>query len=143
MASTAAGVVVPSASMLGIGLGTARGGVPSARIAVYKVCWSNGCRDEDVLAAFDDAINDGLDILSLSLGGSVAKDYFQDGLAIGCYHAMKNGILPSIAAGNEGPDYFTTTNVAPWSLAVAASTTDRSFLTSVQLGNSVQYEVLV
>jgi subtilisin family serine protease len=55
-ASTAAGNLVSGASLLGYGLGTARGGVPSARIAVYKICWFGGCSDADILAAFDDAI---------------------------------------------------------------------------------------
>ncbi|KAL6311887.1 hypothetical protein AAG906_013515 [Vitis piasezkii] len=41
-ASTAAGALVSMASLMGFGLGTARGGVPSARIAVYKTCWSDG-----------------------------------------------------------------------------------------------------
>jgi len=37
--STIAGVSVSSASLFGIANGTARGGVPSARIAAYKVCF--------------------------------------------------------------------------------------------------------
>jgi hypothetical protein len=45
------------ASMLGLGQGTIRGGASSARIAVYKVCWSDdGCNDEDILDAFNDAL---------------------------------------------------------------------------------------
>lgn len=140
-ASTAAGGIVTGASMLGLGLGTARGGVPAARVAIYKICWSNGCADEDILAAFDEAISDGVDIISLSVGGSTAKNYFEDSIAIGSYHAMKNGILASISAGNSGPEYFTTTNVAPWSLGVAASTVDRKYVTNVKLGNNEVYQV--
>ncbi|WRX11658.1 Peptidase S8/S53 domain - like 10 [Theobroma cacao] len=41
-ASTAAGKLVDRASLFGFGSGTARGGVPSARIAAYKICWSDG-----------------------------------------------------------------------------------------------------
>ncbi|KAL9675454.1 hypothetical protein QQ045_003656 [Rhodiola kirilowii] len=139
-ASTAAGSVVAGASMLGLGQGTARGGVPGARVAVYKICWSDGCDDADILAAFDDAIADGVDIISLSVGGSTPQDYFSDSIAIGTYHAMKHGILSSISAGNDGPGFFTTTNVAPWSLGVAASTIDRKFFTNVQLGNNQVYK---
>lgn len=140
-ASTAAGNVVEGANMLSLGEGIARGGVPSARVAVYKICWSDGCDDADILAAFDDAIADGVDIISLSVGGSNAQQYFTDSIAIGAYHAMKHGVLSSISAGNDGPGYFTTTNVAPWSLGVAASTTDRKFFTDVQLGNNNVYTV--
>ncbi|KAL9659465.1 hypothetical protein QQ045_024271 [Rhodiola kirilowii] len=139
-ASTAAGSVVTGASMLGLGYGTARGGVPAARVAIYKICWSEGCQDADILAAFDEAIYDGVNIISLSVGWPVSRNYFEDSIAIGSYHAMKNGILASLSAGNSGPEYFTTTNVAPWSLGVAASTTDRKFVTSVQLGNSQVYQ---
>ncbi|XVE69298.1 hypothetical protein DITRI_Ditri09bG0140700 [Diplodiscus trichospermus] len=127
--------------MFGLASGTARGGVPSARIAVYKICWSDGCADEDILAAFDDAIADGVDIISLSVGGLFAVDYFDDSIAIGAFHSMKNGILTSNSAGNEGPALATVTNVSPWSLSVAASTIDRKFVTKVKLGNGDIYEV--
>ncbi|XP_010658508.2 cucumisin [Vitis vinifera] len=139
-ASTAAGGLVNMASLMGFGLGTARGGVPSARIAVYKICWSDGCDDADILAAFDDAIADGVDIISYSLGNPPSRDYFKDTAAIGAFHAMKNGILTSTSAGNDGPRLVSVVNVAPWSLSVAASTIDRKFLTEVQLGDKKVYK---
>ena len=141
-ASTAAGNLVNRASLLGYGLGTARGGVPSARIAVYKVCWSFGCSDADLLKAFDDAIADGVDIISFSIAPFFPRPYFKDSMAIGAFHAMKNGILTSMAAGNDGPGLATITNFSPWSLSVAASTIDRKFTTKVQLGNNKIYEVI-
>ncbi|XP_061975293.1 cucumisin-like [Populus nigra] len=138
-ASTAAGRLVSDASLLGLATGTARGGVPSARIAVYKICWSDGCSDADILAAFDDAIADGVDIISLSVGGW-PMDYFEDSIAIGAFHSMKNGILTSNSAGNSGPGPESISNCSPWSLSVAASTIDRKFVTSVMLGNGAIYE---
>ncbi|KAL2326644.1 hypothetical protein Fmac_025702 [Flemingia macrophylla] len=140
-ASTAAGNLVESASFFGLGKGTARGGVPSARVAMYKTCWSSGCHDADILKAFDEAIADGVDIISLSQGTVGAyPNYFEDTYAIGAFHAMKKGILTSQAAGNSGPDLYTITNNAPWLLSVAASTIDRKFLTRVQLGDGTVYE---
>ncbi|XP_059628062.1 cucumisin-like isoform X1 [Cornus florida] len=142
VASIAAGRVVNDASLLGLGKGTARGGVPSARIAVYKVCWTDGCSDADILAAFDEAIADGVDIISLSVGrerDSLPLNYFQDTTAIGAFHAMKNGILTSNSAGNSGPFAESIRNYSPWSLSVAASTIDRKFETGVQLGNNMIY----
>lgn len=136
-----AGGLVSGASLFGLGSGTARGGVPLARIAVYKICWSNGCADEDILAAFDDAIADGVDIISLSVGGGVPLNYFDDTIAIGAFHAMKNGILTSNSAGNSGPDPASITNFSPWSLSVAASTIDRNFAPQVILGNNIAFEV--
>ncbi|KAI9122062.1 hypothetical protein K1719_006751 [Acacia pycnantha] len=133
-ASTVAGVALAGASFYDIGKGTARGGVPSARIAAYKICWSQGCNDMDILAAFDDAIADGVDIISLSVGGPSMK-FFEDSIAIGAFHALKSGILTSCSAGNDGPTAMTVQNVAPWILTVAASSIDRQFTTEVALGN--------
>ncbi|CAH2042137.1 unnamed protein product, partial [Thlaspi arvense] len=138
-ASTAAGNIVSKVSLFGLGLGTARGGVPSARIAVYKTLWSDGSSDTDLLAAFDDAIADGVDILSISQGSNYAEDYFSNSIAVGSFHAMKKGILTSAAAGNEGPHRQTISNVAPWLVSVASGTTDRKFLTPVKLGNREVY----
>ncbi|OMO76488.1 hypothetical protein COLO4_25554 [Corchorus olitorius] len=139
-ASTAAGGLVSQTSFYGLAKGTVRGAVPSARIAVYKICWHDGCYDEDILAAFDDAIADGVDIISLSVGNLEASDYFEDSIAIGAFHSMKNGILTSNAAGNEGPSLFSIINISPWSLSVAASTIDRNFATKVKLGNGAIFE---
>ncbi|WCJ19692.1 Subtilisin-like protease SBT4.3 [Euphorbia peplus] len=140
-ASIAAGDIVNKASLYGLGSGTARGGVPSARISVYKVCWHNGCSEADILAAFDDAIADGVDIISLSVGGT-PTDYFEDPIAIGAFHAMKNGVLTSNSAGNDGPSMKSISNISPWSLSVAASSIDRSFVTPVVFGNGAIYEGL-
>ncbi|XWS43437.1 hypothetical protein CRYUN_Cryun16bG0103600 [Craigia yunnanensis] len=133
-ASTAAGIPVKGSSLYGIAKGTARGGVPSARIAMYKVCWSDGCSDIDLLAAFDDAIRDGVDMISLSIGGA-SREFFHDPIAIGAFHAMRKGILTSCAGGNEGPMIATVQNVAPWILTVGASSIDRQFTSIIKLGD--------
>ncbi|GLT52450.1 hypothetical protein SLA2020_257910 [Shorea laevis] len=106
--------------MLGLGLGDARGGVPGARLAVYQICWIDGCSNADGLVAYDDAIADGVDIISISLATSLVLDYFTDPIAIGSFRAMKHGILTSTAAGNYGPTYGSVSSVAPWTLSVAA-----------------------
>ncbi|XP_015876858.3 cucumisin [Ziziphus jujuba] len=139
-ASTVAGGIVNKASQLGFGFGTARGGVPSARIAAYKVGWSDGIEEADILAAFDDAIADGVDIISTSIGTEEPQDYFMGGVVIGSFHAMRKGILTSTSAGNDGPGPFTITNFAPWLLSVAATTINREFLTKAWLGNNKIFE---
>ncbi|XVE64918.1 hypothetical protein DITRI_Ditri07aG0140700 [Diplodiscus trichospermus] len=133
--STAAGDRVPGASYYGLANGTARGGIPGARIAMYKVCWSFGCATADILAAFDDAIADGVDIISVSLGSDFPLFYDEDPIAIGAFHAMKYGILTSNSAGNSGPWPYSVSNYAPWTLTVAASTIDRKFIAKAVLGN--------
>ncbi|KAH8497975.1 hypothetical protein H0E87_017038 [Populus deltoides] len=135
--STVAGISVEGASLYGLGQGTARGGVPSSRLAIYKVCYEDGCSDMDIMAAFDDAIQDGADMISLSVGGPVS-DYFNDAIAIGSFHAMKKGILTSCAAGNEGPALASVGNVTPWILTDGASGMDRQFRTPLTIGNSIK-----
>ncbi|KAK9912852.1 hypothetical protein M0R45_036689 [Rubus argutus] len=135
-ASTAAGNAVKDVSFYGLAQGTARGGVPSARIAAYKVCGAEGCHTHDILAAFDDAIADGVDIITISLGRSLVAPAIQrDPIAIGAFHAMAKGILTSHSAGNDGPLDCTVGSVAPWILTAAASTTDRRIIDKVALGN--------
>ncbi|KAI3851470.1 hypothetical protein MKW92_038210 [Papaver armeniacum] len=134
-ASTAAGSIVKGASFYEIAKGNARGAVPSARIAMYKVCGSDGCQSDAILAGFDDAIADGVDILSVSLGGTDPASFDTDPVAIGSFHAMKNGILTSHSAGNSGPEPQTVTSNAPWLLTVAASSTDRRVVDKIVLGN--------
>ncbi|KAK9280372.1 hypothetical protein L1049_014061 [Liquidambar formosana] len=135
-ASTIAGSVVANVSLFGMATGTARGGAPNARLAIYKACWFDLCNDADILSAMDDAIHDGVDILSLSLGPKPPQPiYFEDAVSIGAFHAFQKGILVSASAGNS---IFpgTAANVAPWILTVAASTLDREFNSNIYLGNS-------
>ena len=137
--STAGGGFVGGANLLGSGYGTAKGGSPSARVASYKVCWPS-CYDADILAAFDAAIHDGVDVLSVSLGGP-PRDYFLDSIAIGSFQAVKKGIVVVCSAGKSGPTPGSVENLAPWIITVAASTIDRDFPSYVMLGNNEQFKV--
>lgn len=133
--STVVGNPVANASLYGLAEGTARGAVPNARVAIYKVCWmSSGCSDIDILAAFNAAIYDGVDVLSLSLGGAMGN-YSSDAIAIGSFHALKRGIITVASAGNGGPDLATVFNHAPWITTVAASGINRQFRSKVELGS--------
>ncbi|XP_047962689.1 subtilisin-like protease SBT1.4 [Salvia hispanica] len=139
-ASTAAGAVVRNASLLGYAKGEARGMAIKARIAVYKICWTFGCYDSDILAAFEQAIEDGVDVISLSVGANgYAPPYDHDSIAIGAYAATEEGIVVSCSAGNSGPGAYTSVNIAPWILTVGASTLDREFPADVVLGDGRVY----
>ncbi|BAD53012.1 subtilisin-like serine proteinase [Oryza sativa Japonica Group] len=133
-ASTAAGSVVEAVSFHGLAAGTARGGAPRARIAVYKSVWGRGGagsgNSATVLAAIDDAMHDGVDVLSLSL--EVQENSF------GALHAVQKGITVVYAAGNSGPVPQVVGNTAPWVITVAASKIDRSFPTVITLGDKTQ-----
>uniref|UniRef100_A0A6V7QUR5 Subtilisin-like protease SBT3.5 n=1 Tax=Ananas comosus var. bracteatus TaxID=296719 RepID=A0A6V7QUR5_ANACO len=129
-ASTAAGGLIYNASFHNLATGNARGGAPRARLAIYKACWGRriACGGAALLAAIDDAINDGVDILSLSLGGPEEIP--------GTLHAVAKGITVVFSAGNDGPAPQTIKNSVPWVITVAASTIDRSFPTVITLGSN-------
>ncbi|KAK9222742.1 hypothetical protein WN944_011179 [Citrus x changshan-huyou] len=110
--SRAGGNFVAGASVFGFGKGTAKGGSPKARVAGYKLCCDGmgGCYDCDIIAAFDMAIRDGVDVLSVSLDG------------------------------NEGFVDVTLQNAALWQIVVGASTIDRDFSNYVVLGNNKRFK---
>ncbi|XP_022897749.1 subtilisin-like protease SBT1.8 [Olea europaea var. sylvestris] len=137
-ASTASGSYVANASLLGYASGTARGMATHARVAAYKVCWKTGCSGSDILAGMERAILDGVDVLSLSLGGG-SVPYYRDFIATGAFAAMEKGILVSCSAGNGGPAKATLTNVAPWIMTVGAGTLDRDFPAFATLGSGQKF----
>ncbi|KAL6506692.1 hypothetical protein OROHE_022524 [Orobanche hederae] len=139
VASIAAGRAVPGASFYGVGNGTATGGAPDARIAVYKICGDDGeCLESAILKAFDDAIADGVDVISLSSGNLPEEelDDITDVASIGAFHASEKGIIVVCSAGNSGPSPRTVGNTAPWVVTVAATTIDRDFEANILLGGN-------
>ncbi|XP_024516526.1 subtilisin-like protease SBT5.4 [Selaginella moellendorffii] len=142
VASTPGGRFMRNANWFGYAKGTAKGGAPDSRLAIYKICWRNivRCPDSHILSAFDMGIHDGVDIISASFGGP-AGDYFLDSTSIGAFHAMQKGIVVVAAAGNgqerEGPG--SVQNVAPWVITVGASTLDRSYFGDLYLGNNKSF----
>lgn len=133
--SIAAGSFVFNASVHGLAIGQARGGAPRARIAMYKVLWGESGQGNDaaVLAAVDDAIHDGVDVISLSLGASTS---FEGDASFTTLHAVINGISVVYSAGNTGSKPQSVANLAPWAITVAATNIDRSFPTYITLGNN-------
>lgn len=136
--STAGGVFVKRANVYGLARGLASGVAPRAHLAMYKVCTGDGCQGYDILAGMDAAVEDGVDVLSLSLGGD-PYPFYEDPISIGGFHAMSRGIFVSCSAGNSGPSLSTVSNDSPWLLTVAASTMDRSFSATVKLGDGREF----
>ncbi|CAL1370398.1 unnamed protein product [Linum trigynum] len=144
-ASTVAGRQVHNVSAFGgFAKGTASGGAPLARLAIYKVCWAipkqekamgNTCFEEDMLAAMDQAIADGVHVISISIGTQTPVNHTDDALSIGALHAMKRNVVVVCAAGNSGPAPATLSNPPPWILTVGASSLDRAFHGPLVLGN--------
>jgi hypothetical protein len=140
-ASTAAGNADRPASINGRSFGTISGVAPAARLAVYKACWTSVpepeafCYTSDVLAAVNQAVTDGVDVINYSVGGS---DDLNDPVDQTFRSAAGAGIFVSVSAGNSGPGPSTLDHVAPWVTTVAASTV-APYAGTVVLGNGAKY----
>ena len=76
---------------------------PAARLAVYKVCWETGggCATASSVAAIEDAVNDGVDVINYSISGSTT--YIVDPVEIAFFNAASAGVFVAASAGNSGP----------------------------------------
>ena len=140
--STAVGNFGVEADVLGRDYGAISGVAPAAKIAAYKVCWSgpdaavttdDGCTTTDMLAAINQAVLDGVDVLNFSIGGGAAETTYSptDDAFLG---AAAAGIFVAASAGNSGPGSSTLDNASPWITTVAASTIP-SYYGTVTLGD--------
>ena len=136
-ASTSAGNHGVPVMVDGREFGKVSGMAPAAKIASYKVCYtnrsgSNGCYTSAILAAVDDAITDGVDVLNYSISGS--QETVVDAVEIAFEGAAEAGVFVATSAGNSGPSPQTVAHPSPWVTTVAA-TTHVNFEGTVVLGN--------
>ncbi|PHT60495.1 hypothetical protein CQW23_02858 [Capsicum baccatum] len=136
-ASTAAGNFAKGVSHFGYAPGTARGVAPRARLAVYKFSFNEGTFTSDLIAAMDQAVADGVDMISISFGYRFIPLY-EDAISIAAFGAMMKGVLVSASAGNRGPSVGSLGNGSPWILCVASGYTDRTFAGTLTLGNGLK-----
>ena len=117
--------------------GKISGIAPRARIAAYKVCWqtltTGSCFSSDSVAAIDQAVADGVDVLNFSIGGSLTN--FVDSVEVAFLFAADAGVFVAASSGNSGPTTSTTAHPGPWLTTVANGTHNRNGLGSVTLGN--------
>lgn len=104
VASTAAGNYGVEAVLDGQAVGSISGMAPRARVAVYKICWQSfsgsGCPVSGIMAAIDQAIEDGCDVINGSYGSSATTFNNPDDVAL--LRAADAGIHIAVAAGNSG-----------------------------------------
>lgn len=121
--------------------GSISGMAPRARVAMYKALWStqDGSTasgfNSDLVAAIDQAVADGVDVINYSVGPSSPPNTFLGPEQISFLFAADAGVFVSAAAGNTGPTVGTVTNPGPWITTVAAGTHNRDGQGSVTLGN--------
>lgn len=142
-ASTAAGDNNVSASIDNVGFGKISGVAPAASIAVYKALWTSkiaaqsGGTTSDLVAAIDQAVSDGVDVINYSIGSS-SESLPVDPIQLAFLSAASAGIFVSASAGNSGPGASTMDNTSPWVTTVAASTL-KPYEGTVVLGNGSKY----
>jgi subtilisin family serine protease len=129
VASTAAGnLLETAASRFGGGDGMLRlsGVAPHANVISYKAC-EKWCPDSWTLAAIDQAVADGVDVINYSIGGDPV-DPWGNSVARAMLAARDANVVVVSSAGNSGPRARTVgiPANAPWVLAVANSSHDRS-----------------
>jgi hypothetical protein len=126
--------------------GDAAGMAPSARIAAYKICWTapdpvdDGCTTADAVAAIDQAVADGVDVISYAVSGPAGTGSHAVELAF--LNATAAGVFVAVSAGNHGPGEGTVAHTSPWVTTVGAST-HHSFQGSVVVGEEAYVGAMV
>lgn len=94
---------------------TISGVAPGANLHDYNVfpgfgggfvAFDGSAFSHDIALAVEDAVNDGMEVINLSLGGSIQGEH--DFLAEAINAAAAAGVVPAVAAGNSGPGVSTT-----------------------------------
>jgi subtilisin family serine protease len=128
-ASIAAGNHV-TANLAGGALSRALSGVaPHANVISYDACDDNGyCQSWVVLAAVDQAVADGVDVISMALTSSYGGSPWYDSVAQAFLDARDSGVFASVAYSSY---YYDGPSRAPWVLGVASTTHNRHFVSSL------------
>lgn len=139
-ASTAAGDPVSGVSTEGVAFGDISGIAPGAKIAVYKALWETpdgraSGATSDLVAAVEQAVTDGVDVLNYSISGP--RDTTVEAAELAFEGAAEAGVFVAASAGNEGPGASTVAHNSPWVTTVAASTHTR-FENTVVLGDGTE-----
>ena len=138
--STAGGNAGVPVTINGIDLGFLSGMAPRARLAMYKVCFTGGgCAGSSTVAAVNQAIKDGVDVINYSIGPTAGGGLMSDPTAVAFLNASNAGIFVAASAGNAGPVTGPAANLGPWNATVAASTHNRAIGANVVAGNGAIY----
>ena len=131
-ASTAAGNIIPEATVYAPTASYSHsisGIAPHANLIAYDACIESGCRNSDIIAAVNQAIIDGVDILNESIG--LGGDTFSGEKQLAYLNAVKAGIFYTRSAGNDGPGSGTIGPEPPWTFSAAALRHNRKVINSL------------
>jgi uncharacterized repeat protein (TIGR01451 family) len=111
---------------------TISGVAPHANLIAYHVCDEDGCPSSNTMAAIDQAIADGVDVINYSIGSPSAEDPWTSDEELAWLAVREAGIFVAHSAGNEGPDAATVGSpMAPWMTHVAAVTHNRKYVNNL------------
>jgi len=117
---------------------TISGVAPHAQIVAYDVCYptatGGACAGEDSVAAIQQAILDGVDVINYSISGG--ENPYSDAVELAFLEATNAGVTVSTSAGNSGPTAETVAHRSPWLLSTAATTHNRKFTSFVNFSNT-------
>ncbi len=130
-ASTAAGNADVDATLLGVDRGLVSGVAPRAYVIMYKALVLGSGYTSDLAAAVDQAVLNGVDVTNYSISGG--NDPYNDAAELAFLDAYAAGVFPAHSAGNSGPAANTVGHRGPWVTTVAASNSDRFFISTVSL----------
>ncbi|GGC95241.1 minor extracellular protease vpr [Thalassobacillus devorans] len=85
--------------------GAIKGVAPGAELLGYRVLGPNGGTTEDVVAGVELAVQDGADVMNLSLGNSLNNPDWATSIALDW--AMAEGVVAVTSNGNAGPNNWT------------------------------------
>jgi hypothetical protein len=142
--STAGGNAGVPVTISGVDLGSLSGIAPRARLAMYKVCYrttptTGGCASAYTVAAVNQAIKDGVDVINYSIGPTAGGGLITDPQEVAFLNASNAGIFVAASAGNSGPATNPTANLGPWHATVASATHNRTVGANVIEGSGASY----
>ena len=146
-ASTAGGNAGVTVTTNGVNLGKITGMAPRARIAAYKVCWTdavtakNGCPTASSVAAINQAVKDGVNVINFSIGPTAGGGTFDEATEQAFLGAAAAGVFVAASAGNSGPTATApapASHISPWLTTVGNSTHDRIYLADAVLGSGAK-----
>ncbi|MGG3911784.1 S8 family serine peptidase [Peribacillus simplex] len=102
-----------------------KGVAPEVDLYAYRVLgpWGGG-NTQGILAGIDQAIEDGMDVINMSLGAQTNDPLYATSVAVN--NAMLSGLVTVVAAGNAGPNEKTLGSPGTAALGISVGASDAS-----------------
>ncbi|MED3893290.1 S8 family serine peptidase [Peribacillus frigoritolerans] len=121
-----------------------KGVAPDVDLYAYRVLGPYGSgSSEGVIAGIEKAVNDGMDVINLSLGSDINDPYDPTSTAIN--YAVLNDVTAVVAAGNAGSDDYTLGSPGSAALALTVGASDVPMAVSTfngKIGNKDSIELV-